>query len=97
MIENERNPSWVPLVTLFLPVAQTFRFFRQSVAASFEAAISMRLHFVNEGCHQGKTLFKGLKMPVQTYKSSDSRLYASAQAQPVCRRYKSSYSRHSRG
>ena len=24
MIENERNPSWVPLVTLFLPVESVF-------------------------------------------------------------------------
>ena len=24
MIENERNPSWVPLVTLFLPVGDGF-------------------------------------------------------------------------
>ena len=29
MIKNERNPSWVPLVTLFLPVAQVFPLFRQ--------------------------------------------------------------------
>ena len=29
MIENERNPSWVPLVALFLPAAQVFLLFRQ--------------------------------------------------------------------
>ena len=33
MIENERNPSWVPLVTLFLPVVQVFLLFRQSQAS----------------------------------------------------------------
>ena len=27
MIENERNPSWVPLVTLFLPVEEAFVIF----------------------------------------------------------------------
>ena len=27
MIENERNPSWVPLVTLFLPVEEGFTIF----------------------------------------------------------------------
>jgi hypothetical protein len=30
MIQNERNPSWVPLVTLFLPVAQDTLGTRQS-------------------------------------------------------------------
>ena len=30
MIKNERNPSWVPLVTLFLPVAQVIPLFRQT-------------------------------------------------------------------
>ena len=30
MIENERHPSWVSFVTIFLPVAQDFRVSRQS-------------------------------------------------------------------
>ena len=30
MIENERHPSWVSFVTIFLPVAQDFRVYRQS-------------------------------------------------------------------
>lgn len=29
MIENERHPSWVSFVTIFLPVAQSFRCNRQ--------------------------------------------------------------------
>ena len=29
MMKNERNPSWVPLVALFLPAAQVFLLFRQ--------------------------------------------------------------------
>ena len=29
VIENERHPSWVSFVTIFLPVAVTFHFFRQ--------------------------------------------------------------------
>ena len=30
MIENERHPSWVSFVTIFLPVVQSFAVYRQS-------------------------------------------------------------------
>jgi len=30
MIENERHPSWVSFVTIFLPVFQTNRLYRQA-------------------------------------------------------------------
>ncbi len=33
MIENERNPSWVPLVTLFLPVGDSFYGFFDTLKA----------------------------------------------------------------
>ncbi|MBP3509801.1 hypothetical protein, partial [Oscillibacter sp.] len=36
MIENERHPSWVSFVTIFLPVAQGFHFYRQSALGQAE-------------------------------------------------------------
>ncbi len=40
MIENERNPSWVPLVTLFLPVGDSFYGFSTLCAGGKASGVS---------------------------------------------------------
>ena len=59
MMENERNPSWVPLVTLFLPAAQVFPFFDGRKAPSQKDGAFLHLitsHHIRRGL-SGKPLF----------------------------------------
>ena len=52
MIKNERHPSWVSFVTIFLPGAQELRLFRQAETADTHvSAVSFSVSSVRRRAH----------------------------------------------